>query len=41
MLFVHGIDIDVEYVIRSIPGVATLMYDDISMDTCDCKKDFK
>ena len=39
--FNHNIEIDGEYVIRSIPGVKTLVYDDCNnINKFDCKKYF-
>ena len=38
--FNHDVDIDVEYVIRSIPGVRNVMYD-VELMSCDCKKYFQ
>lgn len=38
---VHDIDLDVEYIVRSIPGVRNVVYDDLLLSQCDCKKYFK
>lgn len=35
--FNHDVNIDVEFVIRSIPGVSNVMYDDLVLCDCDCK----
>ena len=39
--YIHNIVIDVEYVIRSIPGVSSLIYDDLGIKKCCCKKYFQ
>ena len=38
--FNHNVEIDIEYVIRSIPGVRNVLYDDVTLSGCDCKKYF-
>ena len=38
---IHDIEVDTEYIIRSIPGVCSLIYNDLDIRTCDCKKYFK
>ena len=38
---IHDIEINVEYVIRSIPGVCSLIYNDLDINACDCKKYFQ
>ena len=38
MSHVHNIQIDVSYVIKSIPGVNSLTYEDITFNNCNCKK---
>ena len=40
MHHVHNIEIDVARVIKSIPGVNVLTYEDLDFHTCDCKKYF-
>ena len=39
--FNHDVEIDIEYVIRSIPGVRNVLYNDVNLTSCDCKKYFQ